>query len=121
LFSEIYLDGNQFGCQGAYDLIKLLLIDCEKMLSDKRDKLRMENELKAQEGLILILTKLIEICFVSLSVALLREQQGLPAEPLAEEKKEEKKKKKSRILILKKKQLDKVNFFYRKEEEETDA
>jgi len=51
LFSEIYLDGNQFGCQGAYDLIKLLLIDCEKMLSDKRDKLRMENELKAQEGL----------------------------------------------------------------------
>jgi hypothetical protein len=51
LFSEIYLDGNQFGCQGAYDLIKFLLIECEKMLSDKRDKLRMENELKAQEGL----------------------------------------------------------------------
>jgi hypothetical protein len=45
---------------------------------------------------------LIDICFVLLSVALLREQQGLPAEPLAEEKKEEKKKKKSRILILKK-------------------
>jgi hypothetical protein len=63
---------------------------------------------------------LIEICFVLLSVALLREQQGLPAEPLADEKKE-KKKKKSRILILKKKQLDKVNFFHRKEKEETDA
>jgi hypothetical protein len=45
---------------------------------------------------------LIEICFVLLSVALLREQQGLPAEPLADEKKENKNKK-SRILILKKK------------------
>jgi hypothetical protein len=50
LFSEIYLDGNQLGCQGAYDLIKLLLNDCEKFLIDKQDKLRAENELKAQEG-----------------------------------------------------------------------
>lgn len=51
VFSEIYLDGNQLGCQGAYDLIKLLLLDCERFLIDKQDKIRAENELKAQEGL----------------------------------------------------------------------
>ncbi len=50
LFREIYLDGNQLGCQGAFDLIKLLLLDCERFLIDKQDKLRAENELKAQEG-----------------------------------------------------------------------
>lgn len=49
-YSEIYLDGNQLGCQGALDLIKLLLIDCEHFLTDKQDKLRAEAELKAQEG-----------------------------------------------------------------------
>lgn len=48
--SEIYLDGNRLGCQGAYDLIKLLLADCERALIDKQDKLRAELELKAQEG-----------------------------------------------------------------------
>ncbi len=52
LFSEIYLDGNQLGCQGAYDLIKLLLLDCERFLIDKQDKIRAENELKAQEGFV---------------------------------------------------------------------
>jgi len=39
--------------------------------------------------------------FVFFCLALLREQQGLPPEPTADEKKEGKKKKKSRILIFK--------------------
>ncbi|CAF0812600.1 unnamed protein product [Rotaria sp. Silwood1] len=68
---EIYLDGNHFGCQGAFDIIKLLLLDCEKFLLDKQDKLRVEIELKEQE-------------------ALLRERQGLPRE-LTEKKKKKKK------------------------------
>ena len=53
LFSEIHLDGNHFGCEGAYDLIKLLLIDCERYNIDKEEKLRTDMELKIQEGLIL--------------------------------------------------------------------
>ncbi|CAF0919389.1 unnamed protein product [Rotaria sp. Silwood1] len=71
LSTEIYLDGNHFGCQGAFDIIKLLLLDCEKFLLDKQDKLRVEMELKEQE-------------------ALLRERQGLPRE-LTEKKKKKKK------------------------------
>ena len=49
-FREIYLDGNQLGCQGAYDLIKLLLLNCERTYSEKQDKIQAENDLKAQEG-----------------------------------------------------------------------
>lgn len=90
LFSEIYLDGNQLGCQGAYELIKLLLLDCERFIIEKQDKVRIENELKAQEGK--FNPQHFNFIF---RVALLREQQGLPAELTAEEKK--KKKKKSNI------------------------
>ena len=49
---EIYLDGNQLGCQGAYDLIKLLLLNCERAYIEKQDKIQAENDLKAQEGLV---------------------------------------------------------------------
>ncbi|CAF1641403.1 unnamed protein product, partial [Adineta ricciae] len=76
---ELYLDGNRLGCTGANDLIKSLVVECEKVLSDKRDRIRAENELKAQE-------------------ALLREQQGLPPEPVVVEKKKKKKKKKKKQL-----------------------
>ncbi|CAF2054997.1 unnamed protein product [Rotaria magnacalcarata] len=75
--AEIYLDGNHFGCEGAYDLIKLLLIDCEKYNIDKEEKLRADMEAKIQE-------------------AALRVQQGLPAELTPAEKKERKKKKKKK-------------------------
>ncbi|CAF1581321.1 unnamed protein product, partial [Didymodactylos carnosus] len=47
--SEIYLDGNQLGCQGALALIKDLLHDCEKFTIEKLDKLRIDEEMKAQE------------------------------------------------------------------------
>ncbi|CAF3619437.1 unnamed protein product [Adineta steineri] len=81
--TEIYLDGNQLGCQGAHNLIKPLLVECEKALSDKRDKIRMEEDFKAQQ-------------------AALR-AQGLLPEPteaeLAAEKKKKKKKKKKKVTL----------------------
>ncbi|CAF1110917.1 unnamed protein product [Adineta steineri] len=73
--TEIYLDGNQLGCQGAHNLIKPLLVECEKALSDKRDKIRMEEDFKAQQ-------------------AALR-AQGLLPEPTVAELAAEKKKKKT--------------------------
>lgn len=87
--SEIYLDGNQLGCEGAYELIKLLLLDCERFLIDKQEKLRAENELKAQEGLF----DEKHLLYTYPHLALLREQQGLPPELTPEEKKAKKKKK----------------------------